>query len=897
MDYLGTAGDDSIDQVARGIASGVVIRGLAGNDTIVVASTIAIGGPGNDTLSATGQFAAIAYWDSPGPVTVDLQAGTAQDGFGTVDTLLAVHTVQGSGHGDTLLGSTANDLFTGGSGNDLIDGRGGVDTVAYFFSASSNFSISYNEATGEVTVRDSNPADGDEGTDTLRNIETLRFEGAGSDNVTIAVSSLQPSGFAVVQGAAIDNADAGLGGRWGVGDLNGDGRLDLVSQYNAESSFSTTATGTSPVRFLLAQPDGSYSWAPLATSADLAPTLVGGILLSDFNDDGKADVIVAASGQDPYIDGHGAGGPLPGEMSYVLMSGPGTNYGKVAVAGMPTLFAHHLSMGDVDRDGLPDVYIDSISGTAATASYFLINNGQGGFALDRSRLPLSISDPALQLIQTDGNGSPTVWNQNVFTSTALFDADGDGSIDLAVLPIGGATVGEVFLNDGSGHFSDARKLLLPAGPYGAGSLKIFSSSRIDIIGTIYLDSVAFDVNGDGRQDLVSVVTSDYQDATTYRYYQDAAIQVLVNTGSGFVDQSSTRTGFSHVTGLNFSHYDTIRAVDFNADGFTDLVLYRSEGNNDLAAATRILLNDGHGVFNEAAYPIGVPVGDFVAIDPSKGQYAVLHTARIGTDPLTGFGHYTESVAGVRFDWALGRDFFTGATVQNAANLQSDLPGRWIHGTNGDNAITLAGGNERAFGYGGNDSILGGAGDDAIDGGAGLDTAVYVGARANYVVSRTPEGCSVAAVAGTDGTDTLTGVERLKFNDATVAIDIDGTGGQGYRLYQAAFNRTPDAGGLGFWIKALDGGASLRDVAAGFVTSAEFQTVYGTNPTNAQLVGKYYENVLHRAPEAGGYNYWLGVLDQHLDTAAGVLANISESAENQAGVIGVIGNGFAYTPYG
>jgi hypothetical protein len=56
-------------------------------------------------------------------------------------------------------------------------------------------------------------------------------------------------------------------------------------------------------------------------------------------------------------------------------------------------------------------------------------------------------------------------------------------------------------------------------------------------------------------------------------------------------------------------------------------------------------------------------------------------------------------------------------------------------------------------------------------------------------------------------------------------------------------------------------------------------------------------VLHRAPEAGGYNYWLGILDQHLDTAAGALANISEGGENQAAVNLVIGNGFAYTPFG
>lgn len=226
------------------------------------------------------------------------------------------------------------------------------------------------------------------------------------------------------------------------------------------------------------------------------------------------------------------------------------------------------------------------------------------------------------------------------------------------------------------------------------------------------------------------------------------------------------------------------------------------------------------------------------------------------------------------------------------------------GTDGD-SIQTGSGADAVLGYEGNDVIAtgdgadrlwGGAGDDQLDGGAGVDTALYAGAMAGYAISKSASGF---AVQGAEGSDTLVHVERLMFSDTNVALDIDGIGGQAYRLYQAAFNRTPDRAGLGYWIAALDHGADLRDVARGFVDSAEFRSpeLYGPSPTNAQLVTKYYENVLHRAPEPGGYAYWLGVLDRHQDTPAGVLANISESAENQAGVIGVIGNGFAYTPYG
>jgi hypothetical protein len=127
--------------------------------------------------------------------------------------------------------------------------------------------------------------------------------------------------------------------------------------------------------------------------------------------------------------------------------------------------------------------------------------------------------------------------------------------------------------------------------------------------------------------------------------------------------------------------------------------------------------------------------------------------------------------------------------------------------------------------------------------------------------------------------------------------VSGHGGQAYRIFQAAFNRAPDKGGLGYWMSALDHGVSLLDVADGFIQSKEFKDLYGTNPTNADLVNKYYANILHRTPDAAGAEYWTKLLDQHTVTNADVLMNISESAENQAALVGVLQNGFEYTPYG
>ena len=149
------------------------------------------------------------------------------------------------------------------------------------------------------------------------------------------------------------------------------------------------------------------------------------------------------------------------------------------------------------------------------------------------------------------------------------------------------------------------------------------------------------------------------------------------------------------------------------------------------------------------------------------------------------------------------------------------------------------------------------------------------------------------VNGGFGEDTLLNVERLQFADKSIAQDINGNAGEAYRIYQAAFNRAPDLGGLGYWIYGMDHGMSLLDVATGFINSAEFKTLYGANPTTSEYVTRLYSNVLHRGPEQAGYDYWVNQLNSGQQTRNQVLANFSESPENQAQVIGVIQNGIEY----
>ena len=132
---------------------------------------------------------------------------------------------------------------------------------------------------------------------------------------------------------------------------------------------------------------------------------------------------------------------------------------------------------------------------------------------------------------------------------------------------------------------------------------------------------------------------------------------------------------------------------------------------------------------------------------------------------------------------------------------------------------------------------------------------------------------------------------------SVSFDVDGTAGQAYRIYRAAFDRDPmidDTAGLGYWIAQMDAGMSMTEVAARFIDSAEFRSLYGAAPTNGEFLTKVYNNVLDRDPDSGGYAWWTDQLANNPEkTWQKVLADFSESAENQANVAGLIGNGITY----
>ena len=163
----------------------------------------------------------------------------------------------------------------------------------------------------------------------------------------------------------------------------------------------------------------------------------------------------------------------------------------------------------------------------------------------------------------------------------------------------------------------------------------------------------------------------------------------------------------------------------------------------------------------------------------------------------------------------------------AVILDGDASNDELVGSNGSDILNGLAGNDVLFGLSGADILFGGDGDDILNGG---DTP-------------------------------------LISNESSVV----------YRLYLATLGREPDEGGLVSWVSAIQNGAiDQSDAAAGFVNSAEFQSIYGALNDQA-FVELLYNNVLNRSSDPAGLQAWLDVLNSGT-SRADVVLGFSNSPE-------------------
>jgi Ca2+-binding RTX toxin-like protein len=225
-----------------------------------------------------------------------------------------------------------------------------------------------------------------------------------------------------------------------------------------------------------------------------------------------------------------------------------------------------------------------------------------------------------------------------------------------------------------------------------------------------------------------------------------------------------------------------------------------------------------------------------------------------------------SVAPSTLFWLAGD--FENAIGSNSADL--------ITGTTIANSL---------FGNGGNDVLTGAGGNDTIQGGTGLDFAVYSGHSSNYTMQRvSADSFLLADDRGTDGTDTLTSIERLSFSSSMVAFDMatNQSGGMAVLLVGAVLGRQAALAKkdlLGTVIELFDAGFSFRDLS-GAVMRLDIWSLLAGNNSSSAVTNYLLTTVNGVAPSSSA----LASAVASLNTNRGdYLWHLAESTTNQAQV--------------
>ena len=202
--------------------------------------------------------------------------------------------------------------------------------------------------------------------------------------------------------------------------------------------------------------------------------------------------------------------------------------------------------------------------------------------------------------------------------------------------------------------------------------------------------------------------------------------------------------------------------------------------------------------------------------------------------------------------------------------------------------------DRIDGLGGNDQLRGGAGKDDLNGGSGIDVAAYDSARIGVSFVSTFTGYTVTSSL-LDGIDTLSNIERLKFPDISVALDLSGNAGTVAKILGAVFGRdavfNEEYAGIGLYF--MDGGmsyASLMQLA--------IDARLGPGASHQAVVDLLYTNVVGVPPGDADRAYFVGLLDTNVYTVAslGVMAADIDLNLVNIDLVGLAQQGLEYAPY-
>ncbi|HYD70567.1 FG-GAP-like repeat-containing protein, partial [Azospirillum sp.] len=327
----------------------------------------------------------------------------------------------------SISGTTANDTLTGGNGNDTLFGDAGGDHL-----------------------------DGGHGADTLSG-------GGGNDTLLGDAGNAESPYLFTTPTLVLANA-YGYNSSWTsqdknprvVGDVNGDGRADIVgfaSNGVSDALSLSDGTFTAPQAALWGVYGYNYTW----TSQNLNPRT-----LADVNGDGRADIV--GFGSHGVSTALGKADGTFGPQQSALSGTYGLNSGWPSQEQMPRM------LGDVNGDGRADIV---------------------GFYSNGVRVSLGKTDGTfepLQIALSGAYGSNNNWSSQDLTPRMLGDVNGDGRADIVGFYTNGVRVS---LGKTDGTFTEPQIALSGVYVYDT----TWNSQNIN-------PRIMGDVNGDGRDDIV-----------------------------------------------------------------------------------------------------------------------------------------------------------------------------------------------------------------------------------------------------------------------------------------------------------------------------------------------------------------------------------------------------------
>jgi hypothetical protein len=441
--------------------------------------------------------------------------------------------------------------------------------------------------------------------------------GGGYTNSTGVISVLIGKGDGTFA-AYVPVSVPGNGGiQMAAGDLNGDGKLDLVaaSYYNTQGGvFVAHGNGDGTFQMPVAYPEalpGQFTEAAVIEDLDGDGKLDVAAVNYDGNDvsiyKGNGDgtlqtpvhygaginpeqVIVGDFNSDGHLDLAATGGYLNGHVTVLLGMGGGTftswtSYGTAAPPAYGSL------AGDFNGDGNLDLAGAGFAGTGSVS--VLLGNSDGTF---HNHVDTAVgSYPTYEAagdFNRDGKLDLVVPNTNPYGRISVLLGNGDGTFvdanDIPIASLAGNIVVADFNNDGNLDFATVQQVISAVSVFlGNGNGTFASEIQVPIpTNQSYGYVFTADFNKDGKADLAASING-------------GAISILLGNGDGSFQPATTV----------FAGDSLVAVGDFNGDGKTDLVL---------TDPVKVALGNGDGTFQAASAGTQTPLLQIV--EPVTGDF-------------------------------------------------------------------------------------------------------------------------------------------------------------------------------------------------------------------------------------------------------------------------------------